>query len=182
MKKISLIVLLLVFGNLYSQTVTISGKITSVPNPCQIEPCIPGLVYAIETDSIYYIITWKGYWIWSEPIVIETYIFEMGDPITVEGVVSVGQDIWGEDYYEIAVASVIPLSIDNDVTAPNMVSIFPNPTIGKVYIEMESNIKVYNMRGALLLETFGNQVDLSAYPQGVYFLRVNGGWAKMVKN
>ena len=60
--------------------------------------------------------------------------------------------------------------------------IYPNPTIGKVYIEMEGEIKVYDAQGTFLQETFGNQVDLSAYPQGVYFLQVNGGrWIKMVK-
>jgi len=60
--------------------------------------------------------------------------------------------------------------------------IYPNPTTGKVYIEAEGEIKVYDAQGVLLLETFGNQVDLSAYPQGVYLLQVNGGrWIKMVK-
>ena len=63
---------------------------------------------------------------------------------------------------------------------PNILS-YPNPTVGKVYIEIESNIKVYNMRGALLQETFGNQVDLSVYPQGVYLLQINEGWSKVVK-
>ena len=60
--------------------------------------------------------------------------------------------------------------------------IFPNPTTGKVHIETESNIKVLNLQGELLLETFGNQVDLSDYPQGVYLLQVNGRRSKVVKN
>ena len=59
--------------------------------------------------------------------------------------------------------------------------IYPNPTTGIVYIETESDIKVYNQQGTLLLETFGNQIDLSAYPQGLYFLQINGAWAKVVK-
>ncbi|MCL2511182.1 MAG: leucine-rich repeat protein [Bacteroidales bacterium] len=60
--------------------------------------------------------------------------------------------------------------------------IYPNPTIGKVYLETESSIKVYDVRGVFLMETFGNQVDLSVYPQGVYLLQVNGGrWIKVVR-
>ena len=60
--------------------------------------------------------------------------------------------------------------------------IYPNPTNGKVYIETESAIKVYDAQGTLLQETFGNQVDLSAYPQGVYLLQVNDGrWSRVVK-
>jgi len=57
-----------------------------------------------------------------------------------------------------------------------------NTETGKVYIEIEGEIKVYDAQGVLLLETFGNQVDLSAYPQGVYFLQVNGGrWSRVVR-
>jgi len=59
--------------------------------------------------------------------------------------------------------------------------IYPNPTTGKVYTETESNIKIYNLQGALLQETFGNQIDLSTYPQGVYLLQVNGRWSRVVK-
>jgi len=69
------------------------------------------------------------------------------------------------------------LTMDN-----GQLTIFPNPTTGKVYIETESAIKVYDAQGVLLQETFGNQVDLSAYPQGVYLLQVNDGrWSRVVK-
>jgi len=61
------------------------------------------------------------------------------------------------------------------------IEIYPNPTNGKVFIETESDIKVYTLQGELLQETFGNQVDLSTYPQGVYLLQVNGKWRKVVK-
>jgi len=59
--------------------------------------------------------------------------------------------------------------------------VYPNPTTGKVYIETESKIKVYNQQGQFLQETFGNQVDLSDYPKGVYLLQINGAWRKEVK-
>ena len=61
------------------------------------------------------------------------------------------------------------------------IKVYPNPTTDKVYIEKESAIKVYNLQGALLQETFGKQVDLSAYPQGVYLLQVEGKVIKVVK-
>lgn len=46
------------------------------------------------------------------------------------------------------------------------VQIYPNPTTGIVNISTASEIKVYSLQGALVYETFGTQVDLSAYPQG----------------
>ncbi|MCL2327493.1 MAG: leucine-rich repeat protein [Bacteroidetes bacterium] len=61
------------------------------------------------------------------------------------------------------------------------ISIYPNPTIGVVNISEPSEIKVYSLQGALLYETFGTQVDLSAYPKGVYQLYINGEVVKVVK-
>ncbi|MDR2680051.1 MAG: chitobiase/beta-hexosaminidase C-terminal domain-containing protein [Tannerella sp.] len=58
---------------------------------------------------------------------------------------------------------------------------YPNPTPGIVFLGAESNVKVYDVRGALLREVVSDCVDLSAYPQGLYFLRVNGTFAKVVK-
>jgi hypothetical protein len=61
------------------------------------------------------------------------------------------------------------------------IKIYPNPTKDKVYIEIESNIKLYNMHGMLLQETFGKEIDLSDYLQGIYFLQVEGKMIKVVK-
>jgi len=61
------------------------------------------------------------------------------------------------------------------------ITIYPNPTSSKIFFDAESNIKICNMNGLVLQKAFGNQVDLSAYPQGLYFLQVNGVWNKVVK-
>jgi exo-beta-1,3-glucanase (GH17 family) len=58
---------------------------------------------------------------------------------------------------------------------------YPNPTSGPVFFGSESDIKVYDARGALLLEVSGDRVDLSACPQGLYLLRVNEAFVKVVK-
>jgi len=158
----------------------ISGKIVPVSNPCLEEPCPPGIVYAIETDSINYIITLKGYWVLDLPIIIDTYSFEWNDPITAEGIISVKQDMWGNDYHEIEILSVVLTSIDEN-DKRNALSLFPNPTTGKIYTETEISIKVYNLQGVLLQETFGNHADLTAYPQGIYLIKVNDRWSKVVK-
>jgi hypothetical protein len=60
-------------------------------------------------------------------------------------------------------------------------SIHPNPTSGKIYLSKESNVKVYSILGKLLLETFGKEVDLSPYAQGIYFLQVDAVWTKVIK-
>lgn len=61
------------------------------------------------------------------------------------------------------------------------IKLYPNPTTDKVFLETECNIKVYNAQGTILQELFGNQVDLSEYPQGVYLLQVNDVSVKVRK-
>jgi len=61
------------------------------------------------------------------------------------------------------------------------ITIYPNPTTDIVYIDSESEIKVYSSQGALLQTIFGKQVDLSAYPAGIYFLNIQGKLNKVVK-
>jgi hypothetical protein len=77
--------------------------------------------------------------------------------------------------------------VDNAVTGmaaialPSSIEFYPNPTAGIVYTATESQIQVYNLHGALLQEVFGNQVDLSAYPEGMYILQINGVRTKVIK-
>jgi hypothetical protein len=61
------------------------------------------------------------------------------------------------------------------------IQVYPNPTTGIITVNIASDIKVYSLQGTLLYETFGTQVDLSAYPQGVYQLHINGEVVKIVK-
>ena len=60
--------------------------------------------------------------------------------------------------------------------------IYPNPTTGIIYLTKESKLKIYTIYGQLLLDTFAKEVDLSAYPQGMYFLQVDKKQIKITKN
>ena len=61
------------------------------------------------------------------------------------------------------------------------IKIYPNPTANKIYIEVESHLKLYDLLGNLLMETFSKEIDISMYPQGLYFLRVENKTMKVVK-
>jgi exo-beta-1,3-glucanase (GH17 family) len=67
------------------------------------------------------------------------------------------------------------------VNSTKGIMLYPNPTTDIVLLKTNANIKVYNTQGEILQSLSGNRVDLSAYPQGIYFLQVNGEWAKVVK-
>ncbi|GEM_PF-2385914 len=69
---------------------------------------------------------------------------------------------------------------DVDNTNTKLV-VYPNPTKGIVYISSECDIKLYDIQGKKLQEIRGNQIDISSYPQGMYFLKVEGKTLKIVK-
>lgn len=63
------------------------------------------------------------------------------------------------------------------------ISLYPNPVKGTVYIEGVTNpdVKVYSIQGALVLQTNGNEVDLSKYAKGMYILQVGDSRMTVIK-
>jgi hypothetical protein len=67
-------------------------------------------------------------------------------------------------------------------TADNIhISVYPNPTTGIVFVSKASNIQVYTLQGVLIAATFGTSVDISKYPQDVYFVYINGKRFTIIK-
>ena len=73
----------------------------------------------------------------------------------------------------------------------DMVVIYPNPTTGKLTIQISdmrypiSDIEIYDMLGRIQKvgksEIGKSEIDISHLPTGIYFLRVAGGTVKVVK-
>lgn len=59
--------------------------------------------------------------------------------------------------------------------------VYPNPTTSFIYMETESDIKVYTTKGILLQHTKANLVDLSDYPQDIYLVQIDNKWIKVIK-
>lgn len=65
------------------------------------------------------------------------------------------------------------------------VNVYPNPTSGLLNIAVAGqnevkSVEVYGSNGALVLKDAGTQIDLDGLPDGVYFVKVNGGKAVRV--
>ena len=73
-------------------------------------------------------------------------------------------------------------SFNADKPDKNEITTYPNPTTGIVFLSQQAGIKVYNVQGVMLQESFGSQIDLSEYPAGVYLLSVNNDWIRVIKN
>lgn len=64
------------------------------------------------------------------------------------------------------------------------ITCYPNPTKGIVYLKEASkntNIKVYNAQSQLIIQTKGNQIDLSEFANGIYLLDADGVKTKVIK-
>jgi hypothetical protein len=86
---------------------------------------------------------------------------------------------------------------DNPVYAPSQVGaasntetlddtsiVYPNPTNNFIYFEnLDGNlVSLHNANGLLLETTKSSSMDLSKYPSGTYFLKINAKMVKIIKN
>lgn len=107
--------ILIIFGILVSQLTQVLcqkndaliGKIVEIPNPCLAEPCLPGLLYAINDDYIDYVITIKENWQWVDKyLIINNDTLKTGEHVKLIGSIFKKLDTFEDEYYEIEVDSV----------------------------------------------------------------------------
>ncbi|KAA1243303.1 carbohydrate-binding protein [Aquimarina sp. RZ0] len=88
---------------------------------------------------------------------------------------------WNMDRFELSKPSTRDSGgINNETPLSNNLSVYPNPTSGKVFIqglgkELEHNVRVFDIKGAQYLEQKLNEdhtINIERLPQGIYFLTV----------
>ena len=84
----------IVLKNTFLGITTVTGEYLLVGNPCTTDPCLPGLIYAVSADTVYYL-TVEGTWLWWNRS-WDGYTPEVGDWVRVTGYVSQRADIFGE--------------------------------------------------------------------------------------
>jgi len=61
------------------------------------------------------------------------------------------------------------------------ISVYPNPTEGNIYWESEREWELLNVSGLSLAKGYGIGANLSQYPEGMYFIRLEGQFVKVIK-
>jgi uncharacterized repeat protein (TIGR03803 family) len=104
-------------------------------------------------------------------------------------VLYVGNSLYGVTYeggvlskgiifkYTLAPSNLLDLDIDNKIF------VFPNPANNIIQIRnINSNKlkKIYNSVGQLMISTFNNDIDISQYGAGIYYLQIDHKYTKIV--
>jgi len=84
---------------------------------------------------------------------------------------------WIHDYTAYHYYSAYELTDIGTPQLDNTVQIYLNSAINTLHIKTENNVAIqagiYNLQGQLLLQTSQTEIDFSAYPAGVYIVKVN---------
>ncbi|GHT78948.1 hypothetical protein AGMMS50262_22140 [Bacteroidia bacterium] len=130
---------------------------------------------------------WYAYTFENEPAWIDIY-FTHGDAAIP------GSDILSQVYKDTCVAitadrTIVAVDCPNDgvaINAPKLskVTVYPNPTDGQLWIKTEKMvaISIYDTAGRLIETGFSNsEIDISAYRPGLYLLKVENEYIKIIK-
>ena len=89
----------------------------------------------------------------------------------------------GHDYWMVRlIIPEIPELPDELSLQENRIRIYPNPTLGNLKVECPElkELRIYNSPGNLKLVACSHDVDLTAYPAGIYFVSVTDINGKIV--
>lgn len=182
MKRIVLLLLtFMLFVQSYGQNNdALVGKIVLAANPCTKSPCLPGLVYAVETDTSVFIISIDQKWQFSDnPLVINNDTIELNDSIMINGEVRRKKDVDGQEYREIEVCEAILLTTSIELASKCFIQIYPNPTNGQIRINSyEQNIKcveLVDMSGRVACHepiSENNNIIIDFKDKGSFVLRI----------
>ena len=100
----------------------------------------------------------------------------------------VGGDLGGIFHLEHTENSTLGFS--NSVKAKINFEIYPNPTDGIIHLKFDKNIhentqiQIYNALGEKLFESdkLVNEINMSTFSKGIYFLKVGGDCKKIIRN
>ena len=135
-KQVLLILFFVLIGQTFCQEKdTIIGKVVSINNPCTTEPCLPGGVIALRTDSISYILTSNHQWN-IDSINFNGRYIKIDDSIQVIGIIYKKVDLKNKTYYELEIDEVFFFNITTiEDYKTSKIEIFPNPTKGTIIIK-----------------------------------------------
>lgn len=162
--------------NTYGQN-TYSGKIIYMPNPCLTEPCLPGIVFGLETTSQNYVLTINSNWIWSNNrLIIGDVEYFIDDEVEIIGITTTKQDINSNEYTELEIKQTTTSNVE--FVSLNKSAVYYDAIKQIIVIETLRNksfiFELVNMQGKVILRKTNacDTISIANLPIGVYVYRL----------
>ena len=172
---ISIVVCFNAFGqNIYT------GKIIIRSNPCQTEPCLPGLVFGLETISNNYVLTIKDYWIWADDkLIVDDIEYLIEDEVEITGTVTIHQDIYLEEFFNLEIITIKKLTSNIESLPFSNNKVYYDKTkqvivIDETFLTQSLTFELVDVQGKIILrETVtDNTIHISNLLSGLYVYRL----------
>ena len=106
----------------------------------------------------------------------------------LEGIVTYSVVAKNQDNYSAPAFVVVNSTVNNSDNIINVennkVSLYPNPTSGMIYVELDNTFDavIYNYQGQVVMREYDNngQIDLSNLSAGMYFVEIREGNNRMI--
>ena len=161
---------------------TYSGKIIGTPNPCQTDPCLPGVVLGLETISNIYVLTINSNWIWSNnKLIVEDIEYFLDDEVEITGTITTKQDINSNEYIELEIETIKKLTSSNieTLSSDNNKVYFDATnkiiTIDETLQNQSFTFELINMQGKVVCRktnTENSSIGAANLPKGIYLYRL----------
>ncbi|MDL2230868.1 T9SS type A sorting domain-containing protein [Bacteroidales bacterium OttesenSCG-928-L19] len=148
-------------------------------SPCQTEPCLPGIVFGLETTAKNYVLTINSNWIWANNVLIfENLEYIVEDNVEIIGITTIKEDINSEEYTELEINSIQKLTSKIELIPFDGKIYYDGVTQTIVFDETLQNqsltFELMDIQGRMLIRKTGisNSISIADLPRGLYLYRI----------
>lgn len=179
-------------------TVMIAGSYSIVGNPCLTIPCLPGVVSAVESEGIIFILTSNDHMYSDGNFTWNDYTPVDGDSVVVRGIVTHRTDINNDSYLTVEVTGFAPYSpalVRTEMTVMSergtrLLQNFPNPFNPVTTIAYQTttagilDVSIYNILGQKIETVVSGEKaagthtvkwNAEKFPGGIYYYVLRSG-------
>ncbi|MDR1335406.1 MAG: T9SS type A sorting domain-containing protein [Tannerella sp.] len=158
------------------------GKLVGKPNPCTTIPCLPGIVWALETVENSYILSADNHW-YRDNLVFDNTEYSREDSVVISGTAYHKYDINNKAYIELKIEKI---ALAGQTTSDSKVwhTDSDDPRPQSIFVDEKKILHISNAKNTLLSihDTHGRKLqtlypdsdnyetDISVLPPGLYIM------------
>lgn len=157
---------------------TYTGSLVFIPNPAYTNPCLPGEVMGLQCNGEKYVLSKNGWW--DDYMEIGGVLYEMGDSVEIEGVMSTHIDFLNKTYFELEIDTIRKIEEGDEPTGneslPEKGCVHYDAVFHNIVIETVApdRLEVFDVWGRCVMkvERPAGSVSVVRLSHGIYFYRL----------